>query len=281
VRGVLPDAVWTSTPDVGAVLDLAAAAAEADGVAPLSEQTLLELRRPGQHLSVVDAGALLGYASPGDGTGELVVAPTARHRGVGRALLGALLDRTPAVWAHGDLPAAQALAAAVGLRRERVLWQLRRDARAALPVVGWPSGVSVRTFVPGRDEAAWLALNARAFAHHPEQGHWQANDLEAREGEPWFDPAGFFLAESGGKLVGFHWTKVEDGLGEVYVVGVDPDRAGAGLGRSLTLRGLQRLRDVGVATVRLYVDEDNPRALGMYERLGFARFRADVTYLRN
>src|SRR2546427_270767 len=115
----------------------------------------------------------------------------------------------------------------------------------------------------------WLKLNGRAFAKHPEQGGWTRYDLDLREREPWFDPAGFFIAERDGRMTGFHWTKVHGpGLGEVYVVGVDPDEQGSGLGRALTLAGLRHLRDLGVGQAMLYVDEDNVPAIRMYEGLG-------------
>ncbi|MGH3744288.1 MAG: mycothiol synthase, partial [Mycobacteriales bacterium] len=248
---------------------------------PLAEQSLLELGRPGAHLLADD-----GYARLDGTTAEVVVRPGRRRRGVGTALVDALRSRTGGpieIWAHGDLPAAQAFSAAVGLRRSRVLRQLRRPTSAPLPPVAWPEGVSVRTFRPGRDEDAWLALNARAFAQHPEQGRWTRADLDEREAAPWFDPAGFFLAERGATVVGFHWTKVHSEerppVGEVYVVGVDPDQAGGGLGRALTVRGLEHLRDAGLGEVLLYVDEDNPRALSMYEKLGFTSYAVDVTYV--
>jgi mycothiol synthase len=261
-----------------AVGEIVAAARDVDGVGPLSDQALVELARPGQHL-LADGG----YAHLDGTTAEVVVSPDHRRRGIGRALVGALRARTGGpleVWAHGDSPAAQGFALALGLARSRVLWQLHRPATDPLPAVTWPDGVVVRAFEPGRDEDAWLAVNAAAFAHHPEQGRWTRADLEAREAESWFDPAGFFLALRGDRLLGFHWTKRHDAqTGEVYVVGVDPHEAGSGLGRSLTVRGLEHLRDSGVETVLLYVDEDNPRAFGMYERLGFSRFTADVTYV--
>lgn len=270
---------WTDQVDPAAVRALARAAADVDAVAPLAEQTLLSLGGH-RHLRVVLDGELVGFGTVGDGTGELVVAPTARRLGIGRALLTELLGVTDRLWAHGDLPAARALAEAAGLARGRVLLQLRRDAALLLPDAPLPVGLTVRTFVPSQDEEAWLALNARAFAHHPEQGRWTAAELAARQAEPWFDPAGFFVAERAGRLVGFHWTKIENGLGEVYVVGVDPDAAGGGLGRALTVLGLDHLARAGVPAVSLYVDEDNPRALAMYQRLGFVRARTDVSYVR-
>jgi mycothiol synthase len=139
----------------------------------------------------------------------------------------------------------------------------------------------VRTFAVGTDEPAWLALNRKAFAHHPEQGAWAMDDLTVREREPWFDPAGFFLAERSGAMAGFHWTKVHDDaepVGEVYVVGVDPAEQGSGLGRALTLAGLQHLRARGLGAVMLYVDEDNTAAIRLYESLGFHHVGTDVMF---
>jgi mycothiol synthase len=270
---------------------LAAAAAEVDGVFPLSEAGLLRLRDGGAadavHLTTrLPDGDLAGYAQRAAGEAELVVAPAARRRGIGRALLDAVTADDPGVrvWAHGDLPAAAALAASAGFARARVLWQLRRPlGDAPLPEVELPPGVHLRAFRPGEDEAAWLGVNARAFAGHPEQGRWTVDDLRARMAEPWFDPAGFLLAvgDTHGRLLGFHWTKVHPGrLGEVYVLGVDPGADRRGLGRALTAAGLHHLAGLGLADVMLYVDESNSAAMRLYRRLGFDGYAADVMYQR-
>ena len=288
------------------VQDLAAAAAGADGVAPLSEGTLLQVRHGSgtgaRDLAATTAdGTLAGYAhldAPdedpgGDASGELVVHPGHRGRGLGGALSSALIAGAAGagvrLWAHGELPAAVSLAKAAGYTRVRALWQMRMPlaSLAALPsgAVAEPDGVSVRTFRPGADEEAWLTVNSRAFAHHPEQGSWDRHDLLLREAEPWFDPDGFFLAERDGRLAGFHWTKVHPGggagrtpIGEVYVVGIDPGQQGGGLGRALTLAGLRHLRERGLAEVMLYVDEDNTAAVKMYAALGFSRWSTDAMY---
>jgi mycothiol synthase len=190
------------------------------------------------------------------------------------------------LWAHGDLPAAAALAAGAGLARTRALWRMSRSLHVPLAEPRLAPGISVRTFAPGRDEPEWVALNGRAFADHPEQGRWTIQDIDEREREPWFDPAGFFLAERDGRMAGFHWTKIHPvgpgpargPVGEVYVIGVDPAEQGSGLGRALTLIGLRYLRDRGLDEVILYVEESNPAAIGLYESLGFTRAGTDVMY---
>lgn len=295
--------------DVAVVVGLAEDASRVDGVGPLSEQAWLQLRhggsgvrellvRQGADRRVVGFGHLdLSDAEAGP-SGELFVAPEARGGGLGRALVQALIDearkadaaRGVRVWAHGKLPAAEHLAARTGFAPIRELWQMRRAVDLPVAEMAPPAGVAVRTFVPGQDDDAWLALNAKAFAHHPEQGAWTRDDLRQRIAEPWFDPAGFFLAEDAdGRLVGFHWTKVhpasasEGALGEVYVVGVDPDVQGGGLGKLLTTVGLTHLAQVEadggpLAEVLLYVDADNEPAVAVYTRLGFRVHTVDVMY---
>jgi mycothiol synthase len=290
---------------VAEILALVGAATLADGVAPLSEHGMLHLRYDSAHRAgagqagagrgrdfiVTADGEIAGYAfldppSPdGEVTGELVVRPDRRRQGLGRALVDELIPAAGGhvlrVWAHGDLPAAAALARAAGFERFRALWQMRRSLREPLDRPTLPPGRTLRTFFPGRDEDEWLSLNGRAFAKHPEQGGWTRHDLELREREPWFDPAGFFIASRDGVMAGFHWTKAHDSqLGEVYVVGVDPGEQGSGLGRALTLAGLRHLQDLGMAQAMLYVDEDNVAAIRMYESLGFTRARVDAMYRR-
>jgi mycothiol synthase len=292
-----------------AVLALVERAARADGVAPLSEQGMLHVRYGGapgiRDLVASSDGRIAGYARldppvppPADGSaggepasGELVVDPEFRRRGLGRALAEAMAGLAGAaglqVWAHGDQPAAAALAAAAGFERTRSLWQMRRPLAEPLAEPRLAEGITIRAFEPGRDEDAWVALNATAFASHPEQGAWTRTDLELREREDWFDPAGFFLAVRGDRLAGFHWTKVHaaqgesPAIGEVYVVGVDPAERGTGLGRALTLIGVRYLRDQGLGEVMLYVDESNGAAVRLYESLGFSRWSADVMFSRS
>ncbi|MEV5380726.1 mycothiol synthase [Streptosporangium nondiastaticum] len=276
------------------VLQLIAEAAETDGQPAVSEQGRLQLkgRRAGvRHVLLrTNDGLLVGYGQLEDSdpveapAGELVVHPSHRGRGHGRALGSALLHESGKrlrVWAHGGHPAARHLAQVLGMSLFRELRQMRRPLHdLVLPEPVLPPGVTVRTFRPGEDDAEWLAVNAAAFAHHPEQGSLVQRDLDDRKAADWFDPKGFFLAEKDGRVIGFHWTKVhaEEGLGEVYVLGVAPGAQGGGLGKSLTTLGLRHLAAQGLPTAMLYVDADNAAAVAVYEGLGFQIHETDLMY---
>ena len=308
--------------EVREVLALVDEVAAHDGTSPLSEHVILHLRHGGDEevrhiLARSDDGRLMGYAHldvtdlVAGPSAELAVRPDDRRAGVGRALVDELLrlSRESAshgplrLWAHGEDTGAQALATSMGFERSRVLWQMRRSLLSSLPTVHLPHGVTLRTFLPGIDDAAWLALNEAAFAALPDQGGWTADDLERRMAEGWFDPTGFLLAQApDGQLAGFHWTKVHgahhhgphgpdhdhghdhdhahEPIGEVYVIGVDPGHRGTGLGRALLLAGLHNLRTRGLTQAMLYVDADNTAAIRLYEELGFTRWDTDVLFRR-
>ncbi len=309
--------------ETDAVALLAERSTEADGVRPLSEHVTLHLRHGGddgvRHLLAYGDGRgeqphLAGYAhldvtdEVAGSSAEVVVDPAWRQHGVGRLLVDAARGETPdgrlRLWSHGESAAAAGLARTLGYRKIRELLQLRRSLSAPTPAAVIPNGVTVRTFVPGKDDEAWVELNALIFADHPEQGSLTIDDLQRRAAEPWFDPAGFFLAERDGRVVGYHWTKVHGGskggspvvhehdglaphthqdhghdpIGEIYVVGVHPDERGTGLGSALILIGLHHLRSCGLLEAMLYVDAENRPAIAAYERIGFTHWDSDVQY---
>ncbi|WP_084614592.1 mycothiol synthase [Nakamurella lactea] len=276
------------------VRQLAELARDVDGVAPLSGHVLESLTAAGtdEFLLRTDGDRLVGVAvlRPDD-PAELVVHPDSRGHGIGGWLLDAAIGRAGRVWAHGQLPAAQALADARGLTVVRTLLQMRRSLPAELEAP-LPQGIRLRSFVPGQDEQQFLGVNARAFAWHPEQGRLDAAGLADEMAKDWFDPAGFFLAvDRDDTVLGFHWTKVhpidptpqagtgEPGpIGEVYVLAVDPQAPVRGLGAPLTAAGLRHLAAAGLPTVMLYVEGDNERAVALYRRFGFRTTVTDVVY---
>lgn len=290
------------------------AAEDADGNPPFSEQTLVELKStaagPHSVLTLLTyapedasptvgedlAGVAIVVLNGSEGVLEIVVHPAYRNDGVGAILADTLVEirglQGIKAWSHGDHEAAADLAASYGYRAIRELWRMRlvrqtpSSAETQEPAdYPTPDGVRLRTFLPHQDEAAWVAANAAAFAHHPEQGSLTLADLQARMEEPWFDPAGFFLAvNTADEILGFHWTKVhparsgQAAMGEVYVVGVTPAAQGLGLGRSLTQQGIDHLQNLGLSAIMLYVDADNEAAVSLYRKLGFTKWDSDVMY---
>jgi mycothiol synthase len=269
-----------------------------DGAPPLSDQAHSRIgAADGTDLAAWQDGQLVGYARLDEPDAEIAATPEAVP-----ALIEAVLDAAQSaaqsaarsdahgaahgavqIWSHGRRSRLAQPLAAAGFEQIRELYQLRRPLDAAQLPADPPlaEGVTVRTFRPGADDDAWLALNAAAFAGHPEQGSWTHADLDARIAEPWFDADDFLLAERDETLLGFHWTKVhEDGLGEVYVLGVAPQAQGLGLGNGLLVRGLRHLAERGCPQVLLYVDGDNVTARRLYERSGFSEYDRDVQWRR-
>lgn len=274
---------------MNAVATVIARASLADGFEPLSDQVAADVR-DGVGTTVAEAGGF-AHVSPRDGawTMQVVVDPAARtaDRAVARRLVtqatgivgaagGGRLDW----WVAQPEPADDAVATSSGLMVGRTLHQMRRtlpaDSRAS---------VATRPFRVGIDDAEWVAVNNRAFAGHPEQGNWTVETLQQRRAAEWFDADGFRLHEIDGRIAAFCWTKIHPAPnpgerdGEIYVIGVDPDFQGLGLGRQLTLAGLDWLADHGITRGLLYVDGDNAAAVGLYHALGFLITRTDRAYV--
>jgi mycothiol synthase len=286
--------------DVARVRALADEVEAATGIVPLGDDAwtgmhALAGRDRGLFDDAGDAYAHLARHHEDEWSIELVARPGAHVH------LDALLADALAViadeggghvtyWVHGTEsdPGADARATRAGFVAERDLLQMRVPLPLADPA-RWPEGTTVRTFRVGEDEAAWVPVNNRAFAGHPEQGAWTVEMLEAREQEDWFDPEGFVLAFDADGLAGFCWTKVHppqpprepEALGEIYVIGADPSRQGRGYGRALTTEGLASLASRGIRVGMLYVDADNEAAVGLYRALGFVVHRTDRAYGRD
>ncbi len=276
-----------------------------DGHPSLGDAVWRDLDQPLEPASAgilaTDDGRAVGFAyvyrsdsfSPPHWAAGMVVHPGVRGGpGVEVALLERAVEHVAAaggglvvLWVLEPDRTDDEAAAGAGFRHQRDLLQ----QRVPLPLgeePRWPPGVEVRPFVPGQDDAAWLTVNNRAFADHPEQGGWVEATLERRIAEPWFDSKGFLLAFDADGLAGYCWTKVHPAtdadpeLGEIFVIGVDPSRQGSGLGKALVVAGLSHLADRGILTGMLFVDGDNEAALRLYASLGFTTHRMDRAYER-
>ena len=279
------------------IVTLLERAAGADGHFALNDDAWMQFQRPAtDHFAAfvgIEGGHdhLIGYAQVSrsdDASWTLHTVIDPHHRfGAANdvcALIEPALDfvhgsdgGAVTYWVSHPSPAHDELAARYGFHRSRDLLQMRID----LPL-SEHTDLTTRPFIVGRDEAAWVEVNNRAFAWHPEQGGWTVDALVRREAEPWFDPAGFLLHELDGRLAGFCWTKVHTDpvpMGEIYVIAVDPDFAGRGLGRKLTVAGLASLAQRGSTLGMLFVDADNVPAVSLYEKLGFRRNHINRSYI--
>lgn len=303
------------------VRELLDRAHETDGVEAFSEGFRKELGRASTHVHwalLIDGSPRALAAHAPDGSAELVVDPSARGNGHGKEMAETVLNARPdsGLWAHGDLPAARALASRLSLTPTRELLVMALDGPALQEVGGARSAAEsldeglIELSYPdsvarwGRDavERAWLDVNNEAFSWHPEQGGWTMDALHDAMDTEWFDPDGVRLlwvdAHSGesdherpvaGKsdselpaLAGFHWTKRHCAdLGEVYVVGLASEFRGRGLGDLLMRAGLKHLVSGGSRRVILYVEADNGPAVRRYEQMGFAVAERHVVYSRN
>ena len=280
------------------------AAHDFDGTPAIAEHVLLHLRHGGDksdsHLVIEENKEVIAYAHL-DTTDlvagpsvEAVVHPQHRSKGLGALILKEAIkicgDKTR-IWSHGDLPAAKAIAASLNLER---LWSNLLMSKSLGEIQPVTSKYPIRTFIPPLDNQAFLALNNKVFANYPDQGGWSENDLKVRLNESWFEKEGFFVAEDKGELIGCCWTKIpgahthshngsdddhgHEALGEIYVLAVNPDYKGQGVGRDLSITGLNYLKYQGLNNVMLYVGVENIPAFNLYISLGFNEFGSDVMY---
>jgi len=288
------------------VLDLISRTTQHDGTPPIAEHILLHLRYGGDkadsHLLVEKDNQVIGYAHL-DQTDlvagpsvELVVDPDHRSAGVGKQLLSKAIEicgNNLRLWVHGEAEASHNLAASFNFEKIRTVLQMSKSLSDIQPLPIIDKEIVIRSFLPGIDSDDWLELNNKVFKDHPEQGGWQISDLNHRLSEEWFDEKGFFIVEKNKQVIASTWTKVHgahshdhDGeashahpaIGEIYITAVDPEYAGLGIGKALTITALNYLKYQGLTDAMLYVDFDNKVALNLYDSLGFKLSSKDILY---
>jgi len=286
------------------VLALIKAAHDFDGTPPIAEHVLLHLRHGGDksdsHIVFEEDYQVIAYAHL-DKTDlvagpsvEAVVHPNHRGKGLGSLILKEAIkvcgDKTR-IWSHGDLPAAKTIASSLMLER---LWANLQMSKQLFEIEEVTPNYLIRYFLPGIDDKEFLELNKKVITEHPDQCGWSSDDLMVRVNEEWFDEKGFFICEDEGKLIGFCWTKIHgahthshngdetnhghEAIGEIYVLAVDPAYRGKGIGKDLTIIGLNYLKYQGLSNAMLYVGVENTQALDLYKSLGFKHDSSDVIY---
>lgn len=181
------------------------------------------------------------------------------------------------VWLHGTTAERADALASTGRTSQRTLLQMR------MPLPSAPSNIETRAFNPA-DIDDFIAVNNRAFSWHPEQSGLTRERVIADMEQDWFDPDGFRLHLIDDELASFCWTKKhratseDPALGEIYVIAVDPPFHGRGLGKAMTLAGLEWLHGQGLDTAMLYVESDNQAAVATYEKIGFTVHREDTLW---
>ena len=239
-----------------------------------------------------DGESLVGFVSPEFKVA--VVRPDRRRQGIGRALvaLGVIMerDRRRPELLLGRLPhdvEAEAFLVATGFSPHSVLWDLELPARQDVAGPVWPDGHVARSFQSPDDVAPWVALFNAAFAEHATPLQLDESFIAAGLDDPAIDDSDTLLvADPGGTLVGFCATAPDrrDGIvgdrGEIWTIGVRPDRQGRGLGRQLLRWGVGRLRDLDVQHIHLSVNGRNEHALRLYEDEGFVRIRTRERWAR-
>jgi len=286
------------------VLSLIITAQNFDNTPAIAEHVLLHLRHGGDkadsHLVIQKDNQVIGYAHL-DKTDhvagpsvELVIHPEHRGSGIGSDLLKSAIEACGnkiRLWSHGDLPQARSLAESNNFIKVRTVIQMSKELTEVSPV---NCDYQIRSFLPDLDNNAWLTLNNLAFTNHSEQGNWSEADLLIRLNEDWFDEKGFFVSQDKDQLIGFCWTKIHGGhshshstgedhhdhepIGEIYVTAVINKYAGKGIGKALTITGLNYLKYQGLNSAILYVDSDNQAAFNLYQSLGFVESGRDVMY---
>jgi mycothiol synthase len=220
---------------------------------------------------------LVGHSDVDGGWIGLGVAPAARRRGIGTALLeeaeGAATTDTTWLVGLTTEPAAAAFAAANGYEKAWEVWLMGIDLPSEIPEPEWPEGVSVRTY--GGEEAEAREIKdlldlayAEEFHHTPATfENWSRFMFE----DPMFDRKVWFLAVAEGKIVAaaLNWDE-----GYIKDLVVHPEWRGRGLGKALMYQTFGEFKRRGLPRVTLKTDSNNPTdAWRLYERVGMAKER--------
>ncbi|WP_444980632.1 GNAT family N-acetyltransferase [Microseira wollei] len=134
--------------------------------------------------------------------------------------------------------------------------------------------LSLRAWTPVFDSIQ-NAMDADVYrAFYPD--NWRVSQQKAVESVCAADDTNVWVAIAAGSTVGFVAVKLhsESSMGEIYMVAVDPDFQGQGIGTALMEFALDWMKDAGmsVAMVETGGDPGHAPARRTYEKLGFGLF---------
>ena len=253
-----------------------------------SPRTLSErLRRPNyspeQDLFIVEtAGNIVGYL---DSTPELtlgrvildcLIHPEHRRRGLASKLLGYALSRAKElgtkvaqVSVPQDNAAAKSTLSRLGFRFVRRFLQMRLDM-AEPPEGEINQAAQLCRHLQSGEEDKLTEIQNRSFA-----GTWGYNpntveEITYRLGLSQCSPEDVVLTNDGDRVTGYCWTGItSERKGQIFMLGVDPDYRGRGIGKTVLLAGLSYLKSKGFPIAELTVDSQNKAACALYQSIGF------------
>lgn len=138
------------------------------------------------------------------------------------------------------------------------------------------------------DEDKLVHIQNRSFADTWGFNPNTVEEIVYRTGLPNCSPEDIILACDGDSVIGYCWTRIYVGgaeltinrKGRIYMLGVDPNYRGRGVGKEVLMAGLAYLRSKGVGIVELTVDGKNEAARALYGSAGFRVRTGSLWYER-
>lgn len=171
----------------------------------------------------------------------------------------------------------------MGFQSTRRHLELRVDLSKVLLLETSRKGVHIRPFKSGEEDRLACIQN-RAFSNTWGYSSNTIQDIIDRTALPSFSPQDVLFALDGKKFVGYCWRMIAPpnrfsygSSGRIYMIGVDPEYQGRGVGKQLLLVGLSYLKRKGINRVDLTVDSENNVAFALYKSVGF-RYRTSTLW---
>ncbi len=263
----------------------------------LSKDALLVLDDRGQ---IVGYECLLGLYPNGRSDTDGYVHPDFAGRGIGTYLLRWADARARERFSElpilphsylqsttfGNDPLSKRLFEAEGYFAVRHHWRMEIDLVEAPDPVEWPTGITVRAYVPGQDEhAIWEAMNEIFteewnYVVQPFE-EWLAAKITGDEA----DPSLFLLATEGEQIIGISRGMYRQDEGWIRTFGVRPAWRKRGIALALLHHSFGEFYRRGKTNVGLGVDSQNPTGAtlfyergGMHATLTFDTYQKDLLF---